>query len=50
VITRNNPDVGYLDESTFALLGFSQVVRADSKSPSSPTPINSWKSPQLQWT
>jgi 2-iminobutanoate/2-iminopropanoate deaminase len=30
VITRNNPDVGYMDESTFALLGFSQVVRADS--------------------
>jgi len=30
LITRNNPDVGYLDESTFALLGFSQVVRADS--------------------
>jgi enamine deaminase RidA (YjgF/YER057c/UK114 family) len=29
VITRNNPDVGYMDESTFALLGFSQVVRAD---------------------
>lgn len=29
MITRNNPDVGYLDESTFALLGFSQVVRAD---------------------
>jgi len=30
LITRNNPDVGYMDESTFALLGFSQVVRADS--------------------
>jgi len=30
VITRNNPDVGYVDESTFALLGFSQVVRAGS--------------------
>ena len=30
MITRNNPDVGYMDESTFALLGFSQVVRADS--------------------
>ncbi|MBB5163832.1 RidA family protein [Mycobacterium sp. AZCC_0083] len=29
MITRNNPDVGYMDESTFALLGFSQVVRAD---------------------
>jgi enamine deaminase RidA (YjgF/YER057c/UK114 family) len=29
VITRNNPDVGYMDEATFALLGFSQVVRAD---------------------
>jgi 2-iminobutanoate/2-iminopropanoate deaminase len=29
VITRSNPDVGYMDESTFALLGFSQVVRAD---------------------
>jgi len=29
MITRNNPDVGYLDESAFALLGFSQVVRAD---------------------
>ena len=28
MITRNNPDVGYMDESTFALLGFSQVVRA----------------------
>jgi 2-iminobutanoate/2-iminopropanoate deaminase len=28
VITRNNPEVGYVDESTFALLGFSQVVRA----------------------
>jgi enamine deaminase RidA (YjgF/YER057c/UK114 family) len=29
VITRNNPEVGYVDESTFALLGFSQIVRAD---------------------
>jgi enamine deaminase RidA (YjgF/YER057c/UK114 family) len=29
VITRNNPEIGYMDESTFALLGFSQVVRAD---------------------
>jgi enamine deaminase RidA (YjgF/YER057c/UK114 family) len=29
VITRNNPEVGYVDESTFTLLGFSQVVRAD---------------------
>lgn len=29
MITRNNPEVGYVDESTFALLGFSQVVRAD---------------------
>ncbi|PXW95304.1 RidA family protein [Mycolicibacterium moriokaense] len=29
MITRNNPDVGYVDESTFAALGFSQVVRAD---------------------
>lgn len=29
MITRNNPEVGYMDESTFALLGFSQVVRAD---------------------
>jgi enamine deaminase RidA (YjgF/YER057c/UK114 family) len=29
VITRNNPDVGYIDESTFALLGFSRIVRAD---------------------
>ena len=29
MITRSNPDVGYLDESAFALLGFSQVVRAD---------------------
>jgi len=29
MITRNNPDVGYMDESAFALLGFSQVVRAD---------------------
>jgi 2-iminobutanoate/2-iminopropanoate deaminase len=28
VITRNNPDVGYMDESTFETLGFSQVVRA----------------------
>ncbi len=27
MITRNNPDVGYVDESTFTLLGFSQVVR-----------------------
>jgi 2-iminobutanoate/2-iminopropanoate deaminase len=30
VITRSNPEVGYIDESAFALLGFSQVVRADS--------------------
>lgn len=30
MITRNNPDIGYVDESTFALLGFSQVVRAGS--------------------
>jgi enamine deaminase RidA (YjgF/YER057c/UK114 family) len=30
MITRNNPEVGYVDESTFALLGFSQVVRAGS--------------------
>jgi 2-iminobutanoate/2-iminopropanoate deaminase len=30
VITRSNPEVGYVDESTFAVLGFSQVVRADS--------------------
>ena len=29
MITRSNPEVGYVDESTFALLGFSQVVRAD---------------------
>lgn len=29
MITRHNPDVGYMDESTFALLGFSQVVRAE---------------------
>jgi enamine deaminase RidA (YjgF/YER057c/UK114 family) len=29
VITRNNPEIGYVDESTFTLLGFSQVVRAD---------------------
>jgi 2-iminobutanoate/2-iminopropanoate deaminase len=29
MITRSNPDVGYMDESAFALLGFSQVVRAD---------------------
>ena len=29
MISRNNPDVGYMDDSTFALLGFSQVVRAD---------------------
>jgi enamine deaminase RidA (YjgF/YER057c/UK114 family) len=29
MITRSNPDVGYIDESAFALLGFSQVVRAD---------------------
>jgi 2-iminobutanoate/2-iminopropanoate deaminase len=29
VITRSNPEVGYLDESTFAVLGFSQVVRAN---------------------
>ena len=28
MITRTNPDVGYVDESTFASLGFSQVVRA----------------------
>ena len=39
MITRNNPDVGYMDESTFALLGFSQVVRADGTvtTPESPT-------------
>jgi 2-iminobutanoate/2-iminopropanoate deaminase len=30
MITRNNPEVGYVEESTFALLGFSQVVRAGS--------------------
>jgi 2-iminobutanoate/2-iminopropanoate deaminase len=30
VITRSNPEVGYVDESTFAVLGFSQVVRAES--------------------
>jgi 2-iminobutanoate/2-iminopropanoate deaminase len=29
MITRSNPVVGYMDESAFALLGFSQVVRAD---------------------
>jgi 2-iminobutanoate/2-iminopropanoate deaminase len=29
VITRNNPEVGYMDESAFTLLGLSQVVRAD---------------------
>ena len=29
MITRSNPDGGYMDESAFALLGFSQVVRAD---------------------
>ena len=29
MITRTNPDVGYVDESTFASLGFSQVVRAN---------------------
>ena len=29
MITRKNPEVGYVDESTFAVLGFSQVVRAD---------------------
>jgi 2-iminobutanoate/2-iminopropanoate deaminase len=29
MITRSNPDIGYMDESAFALLGFSQVVRAD---------------------
>lgn len=29
MITRSNPEIGYMDESTFALLGFSQVVRAD---------------------
>ena len=28
MIIRSNPDVGYVDESTFELLGFSQVVRA----------------------
>jgi 2-iminobutanoate/2-iminopropanoate deaminase len=28
VITRNNPSVGYMDDSTFEALGFSQVVRA----------------------
>ncbi len=28
MIVRNNPEVGYVDESTFELLGFSQVVRA----------------------
>lgn len=28
VITRSNPSVGYMDDSTFELLGFSQVVRA----------------------
>lgn len=30
MITRNNPEVGYVDEATFGLLGISQVVRADS--------------------
>lgn len=29
MITRNNPDVGYIDESAFEALGFSQVVRAN---------------------
>jgi 2-iminobutanoate/2-iminopropanoate deaminase len=29
VIVRSNPEVGYVDESTFELLGFSQVVRAN---------------------
>jgi len=29
LITRTNPDVGYVDESTFSSLGFSQVVRAN---------------------
>jgi 2-iminobutanoate/2-iminopropanoate deaminase len=29
LITCTNPDVGYVDESTFASLGFSQVVRAN---------------------
>ncbi len=30
MITRSNPDVGYMDVSAFEALGFSQVVRADS--------------------
>lgn len=29
MITRTNPDVGYLDQSVFEALGFSQIVRAD---------------------
>jgi enamine deaminase RidA (YjgF/YER057c/UK114 family) len=29
MIARSNPEVGYVDESTFGLLGFSQVVRAN---------------------
>jgi enamine deaminase RidA (YjgF/YER057c/UK114 family) len=29
MIVRSNPEVGYVDESTFSVLGFSQVVRAD---------------------
>jgi 2-iminobutanoate/2-iminopropanoate deaminase len=27
MITRSNPDVGYLDESSFEALGFTQIVR-----------------------
>jgi 2-iminobutanoate/2-iminopropanoate deaminase len=30
MITRTNPDVGYMDTETFELLGFAQVVRAGS--------------------
>ena len=29
MITRTNPDVGYLDESVFEAFAFTQVVRAD---------------------
>jgi enamine deaminase RidA (YjgF/YER057c/UK114 family) len=29
MITRTNPDVGYLDQEVFEALGFTQVIRAD---------------------
>jgi enamine deaminase RidA (YjgF/YER057c/UK114 family) len=29
MITRTNPDIGYLDQDVFETLGFTQVIRAD---------------------